>query len=172
MVEDSPAPEPGPRQRGIARPVEQRAVRNLGLMSLLPVYGVVVTAVLVPAGSPARDAAFQFLVGYVAALLAFQGAVHWGAALAAAPDAVRGRQSLRWGALPLVLGAIALLLASLGTAPGLIVVLLVIDLGLCQLADKAMAREWSPFPDWFLQLRLRWTVGAIVGLGLAAVLHA
>lgn len=164
-----PIPDSGQQPRNVGRPIEQRTVRSLGLLSLMTVYALALAAAFLPDGSPAAGATFHVLVGYVAALLAFLGAVHWGAALAAAPDAARGRQSLRWGVLPLVLGTAALALAALGAAPGIVLGLLAIDLGLCLVADITLARASPVLPDWFLALRRRWTVGAIVALGLAAL---
>lgn len=154
------------------RPIERRTVRALGLLGLLPWFGLALVGSVLPAGSTARQMSYLLLVGLAALSLAFAGAVHWGVALAGTGHALHARQALQWGAAAAALGFLALALAVFGAPPAAVLIVLAVDLGLCRLADGALLRQSAAVPAWYLPMRSRWTGGAIVALALAIPAYA
>lgn len=98
-------------------------------------------------------------VFFAVPVLAFLGAVHWGAAMAEGPDADRLGARLAWGAVPAALAWIA---ALMNAAPSLVV--LMTGFGAAYLADRR-ARDRGELPEWYLGLRRRATAIVLLSLG-------
>lgn len=138
------------------------AARLLGLAGLIPFW--VPVLVLALAIDPAlRLDAQRALLGYGAVILAFLGAVHWGAALRMGEGAADWRR-LGWSVLPSLIGWLALLIA-----PAAGFVLLILGLAAAFLVD-VRAIHGAVLPGWYLALRRVLTIGASSALLLALLL--
>ena len=138
------------------------AARLLGLAGLIPFWAPVL--ILATAADPAlRLDAQRALLAYGAVILAFLGAVHWGAALRMDRGASDWRR-LGWSVLPSLIGWVALLLAS---AAGL--VLLILGLVAAFVVDLRAVRD-GMLPGWYAALRRALTIGALSALVLALLL--
>ncbi len=141
------------------------AARLLGLAGLIPFW--VPVLVLATAIDPAlRLDAERALLGYGAVILAFLGAVHWGAALRGGDAAAADWRRLGWSVLPSLIGWVALLVAP---AAGL--VLLVLGLVAAFVVDLRAVRG-GMLPGWYPALRRVLTIGALSALLLALLLRA
>ncbi|MDY0331334.1 MAG: DUF3429 domain-containing protein [Thiomonas sp.] len=135
----------------------------LGLAGLIPFIALGFAAWIAPVTSLLPIVAIQ--AQYAAAILAFLGALYWGAALAL-PEAQVQRPwlLLGWGVvLPLWAWRMTWGLSVAYSMTGLF-----IGLAIAYAAD-VMLRKQLPWPSWFLPLRLWLTLGALLGLGLTLV---
>lgn len=103
--------------------------------------------------------ALDVQVFYAVPVLAFLGAVHWGAALADGPDADRLGVRLAWAVVPALIGWVAALMTAL---PAL--TLLMAGYAAAYLVDRR-ARDRGELPDWYLDLRRRATAVVLLALG-------
>lgn len=126
-------------------------------LGLLPFVGGALGFWLLPPALAAH--ALDAQVFYAVPVLAFLGAVHWGAALADGPDADRMWPRLGWGVVPALIAWIATLMTAL---PALVV--LMAGFGAAYLADRR-ARDRGELPDWYLGLRRRATAVVLLSLG-------
>jgi hypothetical protein len=103
----------------------------------------------------------DYLVAYAAVILAFMGAIHWGAAMAG-PKGMRARYLVA-SVIPALVAWITLLLPQ-STA------LLVLLAGFVSLYafDRATSRL-QDFPDWYVPMRLRLTTVVALCLVIALV---
>lgn len=152
--------------------IEQRIATLIGNLSLVPLFVLAVLAWLPWVDtSPVR---LQFaLVGYVAVILSFLGAVHWGLALAnPGLDKPRAWNALGWGVVPSLLGWFAMLMLVLGVPAAVVLGVLIGDLLLVRIVDGQLLQRYpTPVAPWYLSLRTRLTLGAATCL-LAALLAA
>jgi len=98
-------------------------------------------------------------VFYAVTVLAFLGAVHWGAALADGLDADRLWPRLCWSVVPALIAWIAALMTA---RPALIV--LMVGFGAAYLVDRR-ARDRGELPAWYLGLRRPATAVVVLSLG-------
>lgn len=147
--------------------IQQRIGTLLGNFGLLP-FAVLAAASWLPLDpAPARWVELA-LIAYAAVILSFLGAVHWGLALLTPGlDKAGTWQALGWGVLPSLLGWLALLLAVAGIPTWLVLLILIADLALCWLMDRALWPLYSQAPGWYLPLRGRLTAVAVLSLALA-----
>jgi hypothetical protein len=130
----------------------------LGLAGLIPFISLGLATWLWPTYSSAAGA---LLKDYAALILAFLGALHWGAALHQPQLApVRAWSSLTWGVVPALLAWWAV-----GMPVTQSLFWLLVSLIAALAVDRATAR-WYAWPSWFIGLRLLLTVGACLGLSL------
>ena len=109
---------------------------------------------------PAEAAhALDAQVFYGVTVLAFLGAVHWGAAFAEGPDADRLWARLGWGVTPALIAWAA---AMMTAVPALMT--LMAGLGAAYVVDLR-ARDRGDVPGWYLDLRRRLTALALLALG-------
>ena len=128
----------------------------LGYGGLLPFVGLLILTVVDAHRAPAWSDA---LVGYGAVILSFVGALHWGFAMSAASlDTTQRRQAFVWSVVPALMAWPATVLA--GSAASLI---LVLGFALHLVQDRRLAGP-AELPTWYLPLRWRLTVVAIVCL--------
>ena len=128
----------------------------LGYGGLLPFVGLSILTVADPHRAPAWSDA---LVGYGAVILSFVGALHWGFAMSAARlDTTQRRQAFVWSVVPALMAWPATVLA--GSAASLI---LVLGFALHLAQDRRLAGP-AELPTWYLPLRWRLTIVAIVCL--------
>lgn len=151
----------------MARVIEQRIGRLLGNLGLLPFYTLALATFLPLGDGPSRFVLIA-LVGYTAVILSFLGAVHWGLTLLT-PTMTKSQawNSLGWGVVPSLLGWLALLLATAGLRPWLVMLFLLGDILLCRLMDSALVRNYPDVPAWYLALRTRLTIGVMIALTIA-----
>ncbi|WP_114395684.1 DUF3429 domain-containing protein [Oleisolibacter albus] len=145
----------------------------LGLAGLIPFYGCLAAAVLVPGGL--APIAVQAQMGYGAVILSFLGGVHWGLAMtgagvAAVPatDAAPASMSwtrLGWSVLPSLIGWAALLLPRPGAGLGLLTIGFIL-----MLAGDMRAAAAGTAPRWYLPLRRLLTALVLVALTLMLLL--
>lgn len=111
-----------------------------------------------------RAVLIEWLVRYGAVIVTFVGALHWGV-LMRQPDAGRDEQwrHLGWSVIP-ALGA----WAALGFAPHLALATLIALFTLQLAMDRRLVLAQNLVP-WFLRLRVRLTVVAVLSLGAALV---
>ena len=133
----------------------------LGLGSLVPLYLGAAAMLFGSIGLAVN--AYLHLVHYAAVLLGFQGALHWGLAIAGAMHGrAFGWRPYVWGAAAVVLAWLALAMASplfrLGT--------LMIGYSALFSADLAAVADGLA-PSWYKSLRKLLTVAALIALGLA-----
>jgi len=130
-----------------------------GLGALVPLY-LGAAAMLVGPFDLAINA-YLHLVHYAALLLAFNGALHWGLAIAAAMHGrACGWRPYVWGAAAVVLAWLALGMAS----PYLRLGTLLIGYSALFSADLAAVADGLA-PDWYKSLRKLLTVAALVAVG-------
>lgn len=128
----------------------------LGYGGLLPFAGLSILTVVDPHRAPAWSDA---LVGYGAVILSFVGALHWGFAMSAARlDTTQRRRAFVWSVVPALMAWPATVLA--GSAASLI---LALGFALHLVQDRRLAGP-AELPTWYLPLRWRLTVVAIVCL--------
>ncbi len=137
----------------------------LGGAGLVPFVALVAAAAL--AGPEARAVLIEWLVRYGAVIVTFVGALHWGA-LMRQPDAGRDEQWLHlgWSVIP-ALGA----WVALDFAPPLGLATLIALFALQLAMDRRLVLIQNLVP-WFLRLRIRLTIVAVVSLAAALVLVA
>ena len=138
----------------------KRAAFVLGLCGLIPFIGL---GVLALASATYASAAAGMQKDYAAAVLAFLGALHWGATLIGKLPTTRAWISLAWGVVP-ALWAVAVTGKPITLALPWLGIGILLTLGL----DWAM-RRWHGWPSWYLPLRLMLTVGSILGISLTMV---
>lgn len=147
-----------------------RLVVLLGYGGLLPFAAGVIGLLLVPAG----QAVWQtMLLGYAAVILSFVGALHWGFAMRAEPALALGLYG--WSVVPALLGWLALLLPGLlpllgsdsRTGTAWAALLLIVAYAAHYLRDRRITRQQA-LPAWYLPLRLRLSVGALLALTVLA----
>ncbi len=149
-----------------------RSAQALGHLGLLPFFALALLSWspmgAIVGGVAVAGLARLALVAYAAVILSFLGAVHWGFALLT-PGIPRSvvRQSLIWGVMPSLLGWLALLMTFVGVNVWLVFTFLIGDLLLCRLMDGALLRHYPTAPHWYIGLRTRLTVGALLALALA-----
>lgn len=149
-----------------------RTAQTLGLLGLLPFFGLALLAWLPDTASAGQIAAGRVtqlaLVAYSAVILSFLGAVHWGFVLSmtAMPQPLV-RQSLIWGVIPSLLGWLALLMVFVGVSPWLVFAFLIGDHLLVRLMDGALLRQHPARVEGYLELRTRLTAGASLALAIA-----
>jgi hypothetical protein len=131
-----------------------------GAAGLLPFVAGAAAAWLGPAAD--RSVVLYWLAAYAAVILAFVGALHWGAAMmaAAAPRRDQWLASL-WSVTPALVAWTAL---QLPTRTGLAVMAGTFVLQYAM--DRRLARRHA-VPEWFLPLRLRLTAVVVLCLGAA-----
>lgn len=132
----------------------------LGLSGLIPFIALGLAAWIAPETSLTAVVVIQ--AQYAAAVLAFLGALYWGAAFVLPEGQVqRPWLLLGWGVV-LPLWAWRMTWASnwVYGMTGLFIGLAV------AYGVDVMLRKQLPWPAWFLQLRLWLTLGALLGLGL------
>jgi len=151
--------------------IEGRIATLLGNFGLVPIYALAAAAWV-----PFDDGAtMRFeriielaLVGYVAVILSFLGAVHWGLTLLTPTlSRVQARASLGWSVTPALLGWLALMLAGAGVRLWIVLVFAIGDLILCRVMDARLLPMYSGVPAWYPQLRTRLTIGAVIALLIA-----
>lgn len=98
-------------------------------------------------------------VFYAAPVLAFLGAVHWGAALSDGPDSDRFGVRVGWSVVPALVGWAATLMTAL---PAL--TLLMAGFATAYVADRR-ACDRGELPAWYLDLRRRATAVVLLALG-------
>ena len=101
----------------------------------------------------------DYLVAYAAVILAFMGAIHWGAAMAG-PDKLRTRYFIA-SVIPALVAWSTLLMPQ----PVALVVLLAGFVSLYAF-DRANS-QLQDFPDWYVPMRLRLTTVVAVCLAVA-----
>jgi hypothetical protein len=132
----------------------------LGCGGLIPFIGLGLAAVLSPTYG---SAAAGLQKDYAAVILAFLGALHWGATLSGgqtAHIASRVWISLIWGVLPALW---AWFVTGLPSTQAMVA--LIAGLALALAVDLA-TRHWYRWPAWYVPLRLMLTVGACLGCSL------
>jgi hypothetical protein len=132
----------------------------LGLGGLIPFLGLGAASVLSPTYA---SAAAGLQKDYAALILAFLGAMHWGATLTGGQTGhitARTWFALIWGITPALWAWFAT-----GLPFHTSMVVLMTGLGTALLVD-ALTRRWYRWPAWFVPLRLMLTVGACLGCSL------
>ena len=105
----------------------------------------------------------DYLVAYAAVILAFMGAIHWGAAMAG-PDGLRTRYFIA-SVIPALVAWSTLLM------PQAIALIVLLGGFVClYLFDRATSHSQG-FPGWYLPMRLRLTtvVGVCLAVGLVSL---
>jgi hypothetical protein len=131
------------------------AARMLGDAGLVP-FAALAAALWWTEGA-AKAQGQAALLAYGAVIVSFLGAVHWGAALAAAR---RDALPYAWSVLPALLAWVAALLPFAWGAPLLSLLLIV-----CWAADRLLLLR-EPFGASYLRLRTRLSLGACTALVL------
>ena len=138
----------------------KRAAFLFSLGGLIPFIGLGVVAL---SSATYASAAAGMQKDYAAAILAFLGALHWGATVVEKLPTKHAWIALAWGVVP-PLWAVGVT----GKPITLALPWLAIGIILTLIADWAM-RQWHSWPTWYLPLRLALTVGAILGISLTMV---
>ncbi len=147
--------------------IQQRIGTLLGNFGLVP-FAVLAAACWLPVDPQSMRWIELALIGYAALILSFLGAVHWGLALLSPQlDKARTWYALGWGVVGSLLGWVALLLWVAGVPAWLVLLLLIGDLLLCWLMDRALWPQYPAAPAWYLALRSRLTAVAALSLALA-----
>lgn len=137
-------------------------VQILGYGGLIPFIGLAVLANVEPAhGFLYRGA----LLVYGAVILSFVGAIHWGVAMMTTSLSDQDRRSCYvWSVVPSLLGWITYILS-----PVIAAFVLILGFLLQYWRDAILARkiEW---PVWYLPLRIRLTLVAILSLFVGTLL--
>lgn len=132
----------------------------LGLGGLIPFIGLGLASVF---SATYASAAAGLQKDYAAVILAFLGAMHWGATLADGQTGHLGGRywiALTWGVIPALWAWFAT-----GLPFHTSMVVLMAGMVAALLADM-LTRHWYRWPDWFVPLRLMLTVGACLGCSL------
>ena len=133
-----------------------RAVAWLAYGGLLPFVGLALASFLDPHSSGAWQ---QMALNYGAIILSFVGALHWGFAMSAPAMSERKRSvCFAWSVMPALLAWLALLLDPLAASA-----LLAAGFGIHYVQDWRLVRH-TGLPAWYLPLRLRLTVVAVLSL--------
>jgi Protein of unknown function (DUF3429) len=135
----------------------KRAAFVLGLAGLIPFIGLGIVAMT---SNTYASAAAGLQKDYAAAVLAFLGAMHWGAAFVGKMQARHATVALTWGVMPALMAW-----AVTGLPMTQALAWLALGIALCFAVDWSMLR-WHAWPVWYLPLRLALTVGAILGISL------
>jgi hypothetical protein len=138
----------------------KKAAFILGFAGVVPFVGLGAVGLLSPTYG---SAAAGLQKDYAVVILAFLGAMHWGATLTGGQTAhLSGRYvlALTWGVVP----ALWAWFAS-GLPFHNAMVALMAGLGAALLVD-VLIRHWYRWPNWFMPLRLALTVGAALGCTL------
>jgi hypothetical protein len=145
------APEPIPR-----------SALWLGTSGLVPL--VVLTSALYALPDAHAPALLFWLSAYAAVMLAFVGAIHWGAAMVhpGMGDTDRG-VFMAWSVVPALVGWVSLLLPE---TTGLL--LMAATFAVHYAADHQFAQRFA-LPSWYLRLRASLTAVAALCLVLALV---
>ena len=132
----------------------------LGYGGLVPFIG----CALATHADPARASRwYEALVAYGAVILSFVGALHWGFAMTLAQIAGSSRRRLFvWSVIPALFAWVALMMGSTGA------VFLLIAGFLVHFWQDRRLKGLIPLPAWYLPLRLRLTVIAILCLAAGA----
>jgi Protein of unknown function (DUF3429) len=138
----------------------KHAAFTLGFLGLVPFVGLGILAVASPTYA---SAAAGLQKDYAAAILAFLGAMHWGAALVGQLAPRRAWVALGWGVVPAL---IAWSVTGLPMTQALS--WLALGIALAFTADWMLMR-WYTWPSWYLPMRMALTVGAILGIGLTLI---
>jgi hypothetical protein len=153
----------------VSQIIAQRIATLLGNYGLL-VLTALAAAQWLPLDRRLEDVLTLSLVAYVAVVLAFLGAVHWGLAMhAPALDRRQARTVFGWGVVPALLGWLAVLMAAAGLAPAVVLVFLLGDLLLVRMMDGVVLAMVPGVPAWYLPLRSRLTIGGALALLVAIV---
>jgi len=136
------------------------AAYTLGIAGLVPFIGLGLASWAAPATSLTAVVVIQ--AQYAAAVLAFLGALHWGAALVRPEAEVQNPWLLLGWGVVLPLWAWRMTWAS-NWVYGLSGLFLGIAIAY---AADVFLRKLQPWPAWYLPLRLWLTLGALAGLGL------
>jgi hypothetical protein len=132
----------------------------LGIGGLIPFIGLGLVSLLSPTYG---SAAAGLQKDYAAMILAFLGALHWGATLAGGQSG--GNSSRFWAAL--TWGVIPALWAWFATGLPSTQAMVALMLGLVlALAVDMLTRHWYRWPSWYTPLRLLLTTGACLGCSL------
>jgi hypothetical protein len=132
----------------------------LGLGGLIPFIGLGLVSVFSPTYG---SAAAGLQKDYAAVILAFLGAMHWGATLTGGQTGHLGGRY--WAAL--IWGVIPALWAWFATGLPFDTSMLALMAGLAAaLAVDMLTRHWYRWPSWYVPLRLMLTVGACLGCSL------
>lgn len=142
-------------------PLMPSIVAWLGYGGLLPFAGLAAAAVL---GGDYAPLAGHGLRDYGAVILSFVGAINWGFAMTIGTLSERRRTELWiWSVIPALVAWVALFLL-----PATSSAVLVIGFIVQYWQDRRLARE-TVLPAWFIPLRLRLTIGAILCLTVGAL---
>ncbi len=133
-----------------------RLPQTLGLAGTLPF--VVLGALSYIPWRHQGDVQFA-LISYGALVLAFVGALHWG--LAMRQQGVLASRAYFWSIIPALIAWVALMFPPIGSA-----LILIVGLWTHYVQDTLTVRTLAA-PEWYMPLRLKLTVGATIGLGLA-----
>jgi hypothetical protein len=134
----------------------------LGYGGLIPFLGLSLATAFDGDGAPFWDGV---LVAYAAAILSFVGALHWGFAITQSGLTAHQRNvGLVWSVIPCLLAWAALLIQPLA-ASALLIVAFLAHYG----QDWRFATQ-ARLPAWYLPLRLRLTVVAILCVAAGALL--
>lgn len=135
----------------------------LGFAGLIPFLALGLAVWIAPSASLTAVVVIQ--AQYAAAVLAFLGALYWGAALVQPAGQVQHPWLLLgWGVvLPLWAWRMTWASSWVYGLSGLF-----IGLAVAYAVDVSLRRQ-LPWPSWYLRLRLWLTLGALLGLGLTLV---
>jgi hypothetical protein len=154
--------------------ISSKVATTYGFWGLAPLAAMALCAWIFPSTTELHHKAVHAQILFAGIVLSFLGAVHWGIALSW-PRMAKAQlwRVYGWGVLPALLAWIALLLPS----PLLALVFLICDLLLCVWADSHWMRQYvgltrheHEFVEktrlWYMSLRIRLTLGAILCLGI------
>ncbi len=137
------------------------AVAWLGYGGLVPFVALTLATIIDGDSALFWDGA---LIAYAAAILSFVGALHWGFAITL--DGLTPRQrngSLVWSVVPCLLAWCSLLIAPLAASA------LLITAFLAHYWQDWRFTRFARLPPWYLPLRLRLTLIAILCVAAAAI---
>ena len=123
---------------------------------------IVLAVMLWALPSDYSSATLKWLLAYSAIILTFVGALHWGVALVHPEMGGRERGMLMgWSVVPALVAWIAIFLPPLA-GTGVLALMFVVQL----VADHKLVAHF-PITPWFLRLRRRLTLVAVICLALA-----
>lgn len=139
----------------------KRIAHLLGVAGFVPFLLLLLGAWLAP---PAIVSEFiKAQQGYAMVVLAFVGAIHWGAAAAAAGLSVeQTRAAMLWSVCPALLAWLSTMAGGFGFA------VLMAGFLIAYQVDKRLY-AWYPLPGRMLRLRLKLTVAVIAALALTVI---